>query len=63
MRSTWITTQLSAGTHVRTLVAAAGVDSLEAFTRYLGFVDPAPEATAIHQLAHASAVNLACRED
>jgi hypothetical protein len=38
MRSTWITQHLSAGTNVRVLVRAAGVESLEAFTRYLRFV-------------------------
>jgi len=53
MRSTWIVTQLSAGTNVRALVRAAGVDSLEAFTRYLAFVnEPHPEATQL-QLVNA----------
>lgn len=38
MRVTWIVTHLTAGTPVKPLVAAAGVDSLEALTRYLRFV-------------------------
>jgi hypothetical protein len=53
MRSTRIETQLSIGTNVRILVEAAGVDSLEAFTRYLALVEvPAPES-ATAQLAGA----------
>lgn len=38
MRATWIVTHLSAGSPVKALVEAAGVDSLEALTRYLRFV-------------------------
>lgn len=38
MRATWIVTHLSAGSPVKPLIAAAGVDSLEALTRYLRFV-------------------------
>lgn len=38
MRSTWIVTHLGAGTPVKALVEAAGVDSLEALTRFLRFV-------------------------
>lgn len=38
MRSTWIVTHLTAGTPVKALVEAAGVDSLEALTRFLRFV-------------------------
>ena len=44
MRVTWIVTHLTAATPVKPLVAAAGVDSLEALTRYLRHVpdiDPA----------------------
>lgn len=44
MRSTWIVTHLSAGTPVTALVEAAGVDSLEALTRFLRFV-PHMDAT------------------
>jgi hypothetical protein len=50
MRSTWIVTHLTAGTNVRLLVRAAGVDSLEAFTRYLDFVDEPDLDTATRQL-------------
>lgn len=35
MRVTWVVTHLVAGTPVKALVAAAGVESLEALTRYL----------------------------
>lgn len=38
MRVTWIVTHLAAGSPAKALVAAAGVDSLEALTRYLRFV-------------------------
>lgn len=38
MRATWIVTHLAAGSPVKALVEAAGVDSLEALTRYLRFV-------------------------
>lgn len=45
LRATWIVSHLDAGTNVLTLMRAAGVDSLEAFTRYIRFVaEPAPEA-------------------
>lgn len=43
MRVTWMVTHLRAGTPVKPLVTAAGVDSLEALTRYLRYV---PEADA-----------------
>lgn len=38
MRATWIVRHLGAGTRVVELMQAAGVESLEAFTRYLKFV-------------------------
>jgi integrase len=38
MRATWIVYHLSAGTPVVPLMRAAGVESLEAFTRYVRFV-------------------------
>lgn len=38
MRATWIVTHLAAGSPVKPLMAAAGVESLEALTRYLRFV-------------------------
>ncbi len=41
MRATWIVTHLTAGSPVKALVQAAGVDSLEALTRYLGYVPDA----------------------
>jgi integrase len=40
MRATWIVHHLSAGTPVVPLMRAAGVESLEAFTRYVRFVQP-----------------------
>jgi integrase len=39
LRATWIVRHLTAGTPVVPLMEAAGVDSLEAFTRYVRFVD------------------------
>ncbi len=39
LRATWIVAHLNAGTNVITLMRAAGVDSLEAFTRYTGFAE------------------------
>lgn len=41
MRATWIVTHLAAGSPVKALVDAAGVDSLEALTRYLRYVPDA----------------------
>lgn len=38
MRATWIVTHLTAGSPVKPLMEAAGVESLEALTRYLQFV-------------------------
>jgi integrase len=38
MRTTWIIRHLAAGTHVVAFMDAAGVDSLEALTRYVRFV-------------------------
>jgi hypothetical protein len=42
LRATWIVHHLSAGVPVATLMRAAGVESLEAFTRYVRFasIDP-----------------------
>ena len=53
MRSTWIVTQLSAGTPVKALVEAAGVDSLEALTRFLRFVPELDTAAARRALRDA----------
>ncbi len=39
LRATWLVTHLDAGTHAVALLEAAGVESLEALTRYLQFVD------------------------
>lgn len=50
LRATWIVTHLRAGTPVVDLMRAAGVESLEAFTRYVKFVEP--------REAHASRVVL-----
>lgn len=38
MRSTWLVQQMAARAPLPALVEAAGVDSLEALTRYLQFV-------------------------
>lgn len=40
MRSTWLVTHMNACTPLPELMEAAGVDSLEALTRYLPFVAP-----------------------
>jgi len=40
LRATWIVRHLVAGTPVVALMDAAGVESLEAFTRYTAFVLP-----------------------
>jgi integrase len=40
LRATWIVHHLNAGTPLAALMIAAGVQSLEAFTRYLGYVAP-----------------------
>ncbi|MEX1080167.1 MAG: hypothetical protein WED09_13790 [Homoserinimonas sp.] len=50
LRATWIVRHLETGTPVVPLLRAAGVESLEAFTRYLPYVanlPPAPERTAL----------------
>lgn len=46
MRVTWIVTHLSAGTPLKPLIVAAGVDSLEALTRYLQFI-PGSDLAAV----------------
>lgn len=51
LRATWIVRHLEAGTNVVTLMSAAGVDSLEAFTRYVGFVSVPDETSSQRQLA------------
>ncbi|MGV3712840.1 hypothetical protein [Pseudolysinimonas sp.] len=53
MRSTWVVTHLAASTNVIALVRAAGVESLEAFTRYLRFVAEPDPTEARHQLISA----------
>ncbi|WP_145985685.1 hypothetical protein [Microbacterium phyllosphaerae] len=50
LRATWIVGHLAAGTHASTLVKAAGVDSLEALTRYLQFVPSLAEDAARTEL-------------
>lgn len=47
MRTTWLIRQLDAGTPVSVLAEAAGVDTLEAFTRYLKFTAPVPQVEAM----------------
>jgi len=44
LRATWIVHHLDAGTPVAALMEAAGVESLEAFTRYVRFTAPHPLA-------------------
>ena len=53
LRSTWLVRQLDAGTPVVPLMEAAGLESLEALTRYLRFVSPSDEQSARNQLRHA----------
>jgi hypothetical protein len=43
LRATWIVHHLDAGVPVVTLMRAAGVESLESFTRYVRFVAADPE--------------------
>jgi integrase len=54
MRSTWLVLHMGAGTSLVDLVDAAGVDSLEALTRYLQFVRRVPSAEAAKQLRSAA---------
>jgi hypothetical protein len=52
MRSTWLVTHMTAGTPPKVLVEAAGVDSLEALTRFLRFVpdvDPTAARRAMRE--------------
>lgn len=51
LRATWIVRHLELGTNVVALMAAAGVDSLEAFTRYVQFVSAPEDASCRRQLA------------
>jgi len=46
LRATWIVAHLDAGTPTGPLLDAAGVDSLEAFTRYVRFLAPVDDALA-----------------
>lgn len=46
LRATWIVHHLDASTPLAALVDAAGVESLEALTRYLGFVRPVSPTTS-----------------
>ena len=55
MRSTWLVTHMAAGTHLPELIEAAGVDSLEAFTRYLSFVPRVSNTEAVASLRGAAA--------
>lgn len=54
LRSTWIVTHMAACSPLRELVAAAGVDSLEAFTRYLPFVPLRENDQSTHSLRAAA---------
>ena len=53
MRSTWLVTHLSSGSPPKALVEAAGVDSLEALTRFLRFVPDLDPAQARRRLRDA----------
>jgi hypothetical protein len=44
MRTTWIVNHLQRGTPVKPLMRAAGVESLEAFTRYVDFLRSLPDS-------------------
>jgi hypothetical protein len=50
MRSTWLVRQMTAGTSLTTLVEAAGIESLEALTRYLRFVPKTKSADSMRAL-------------
>jgi hypothetical protein len=50
LRATWVVRHLSAGTPVLPLMRAAGVDSLEALTRFMQFVDEPESDAAIQSL-------------
>lgn len=52
LRTTWIVRHLDAGTNVRTLTEAAGVESLEALTRYIRFTKRLPDHERQHLLRH-----------
>lgn len=56
MRTTWIVHHLTQGTPVRALARAAGIDSLEAFTRYLRFV-PDIDDDEYRRLLHLSNID------
>ena len=50
LRATWIVRHLNAGSPMAPLMAAAGIDSLEAFTRFMQFVDKPDAVAARHSL-------------
>lgn len=52
MRATWLVTHMAAGTPVVPLMAAAGVDSLEALTRYVRFVPGVDRGEVRRRLRH-----------
>ena len=52
MRATWLVTHMAAGTPVVALMAAAGVDSLEALTRYVRFVPDLDPTFVRRRLRH-----------
>ncbi|MFK0402755.1 hypothetical protein ACIQTT_10525 [Microbacterium sp. NPDC090225] len=54
LRATWIVGHLSRGVNVVVLLRAAGVDSLEAFTRYLSFVQEPERDVAVTSLRGSS---------
>lgn len=53
MRATWVVTMLTAGLPPHALMLAAGVTSLEAFTRFMEFVPAGDKALARFMLRHA----------
>jgi integrase len=53
MRTTWLIRQLDAGTPVAVLAEVAGVDSLEAFTRYMKFTARVPRVDAMRLVREA----------
>lgn len=55
MRITWLLTHVNAGTHLATLLAAAGLTSLETLRRHLHHLSPLPYAPAMDALRLAGA--------
>lgn len=57
MRTTWLLTHVDAGTHLSTVLAAAGLTSLETLRRNLPHLSPLPYAAAMDALRLAGATS------